>query len=105
MNTRFVRRPVPEDASLNDFDDGSGSDTPDDGSNPATDKAIDDATADSTDDEATADATASTARSRDPATATYRWSPNGAECPDCGAVAERRWHDGERFVCPACKDW
>ncbi len=105
MNTRFVRRPVPEDASLNDFedgsgsdtsDDGSGSDTADDGSNPATDEAIDDADA---------DPAASTARSRDPATATYRWSPNGAECPDCGAVTERRWHDGERFVCPACKDW
>lgn len=45
----------------------------------------------------------------DPAVSTYRWSPEGGECADCGASAERRWRaDGERDgarVCPDCKEW
>jgi hypothetical protein len=41
----------------------------------------------------------------EPAVSTYSWSPSGAPCEACGATAERRWRDGEQFVCPACKDW
>ena len=37
--------------------------------------------------------------------ATYRWSPDGDDCPACGATVERRWRDGDRFVCADCKEW
>jgi hypothetical protein len=41
----------------------------------------------------------------EPAVSTYSWSPSGAPCEACGGAAERRWRDGEQFVCPDCKDW
>ncbi len=41
----------------------------------------------------------------DPATPTYRWTPEGAACESCGAVAERRWEDDGAFVCDDCKEW
>jgi hypothetical protein len=41
----------------------------------------------------------------DPLRTTYRWSPDGDDCPACGARVERRWRDGERFVCADCKEW
>lgn len=40
-----------------------------------------------------------------PADVTYEWSSENAVCPDCGGQAERRWRDGEAFVCADCKDW
>ncbi len=44
-----------------------------------------------------------------PAVSTYRWSPAGGECADCGESVERRWRaDGERdgaLVCADCKEW
>jgi len=41
----------------------------------------------------------------DPATATYRWQPDGAACAHCGATTERQWRDDDAFVCPDCKAW
>ncbi|TQQ80967.1 hypothetical protein EGH24_07370 [Halonotius terrestris] len=41
----------------------------------------------------------------DPATATYRWQPDGAACARCGATTERQWRDDDEFVCPDCKAW
>jgi hypothetical protein len=41
----------------------------------------------------------------DPATATYRWQPDGAVCARCGATTERQWRDDDEFVCPDCKAW
>jgi hypothetical protein len=40
-----------------------------------------------------------------PARSTMDWTPDGADCEACGASAERRWRDGERLVCEACKGW
>ncbi|RLM56453.1 hypothetical protein DVK02_08045 [Halobellus sp. Atlit-31R] len=39
------------------------------------------------------------------ATVTYRWSPDGVECPRCGRDAERLWLDGGQHVCDDCKEW
>jgi len=41
----------------------------------------------------------------EPATATYRWDPDGVECPACGNVADRLWSQDGRHVCVDCKDW
>ena len=41
----------------------------------------------------------------DPATATYRWEPDGKACARCGATTERQWLDDGEFVCPDCKAW
>jgi hypothetical protein len=36
---------------------------------------------------------------------TYRWSPDGDDCPVCGETIDRQWRDGDRFVCADCKEW
>ncbi|MFB6133184.1 MAG: hypothetical protein ABEJ44_07260 [Halanaeroarchaeum sp.] len=36
---------------------------------------------------------------------TTAWTPEGAACADCGAVVERRWHQGGEYVCHDCKTW
>ena len=45
----------------------------------------------------------------EPAVSTFTWSPEGGECADCGASAERRWRsEGQRggdLVCADCKEW
>lgn len=41
----------------------------------------------------------------EPATATYDWSPDGAACEECETVVDRRWIDGDAYVCGDCKDW
>ena len=41
----------------------------------------------------------------DPATPTYRWTPDGAACKSCGSVVNRRWEDDGAFVCDDCKEW
>lgn len=41
----------------------------------------------------------------DPATPTYRWTPEGAACESCGRAVERRWEDDGAFVCDDCKEW
>jgi hypothetical protein len=41
----------------------------------------------------------------DPAHSTYDWSPDGADCADCGETAEVRWHDEPGLVCTDCKEW
>lgn len=40
-----------------------------------------------------------------PALGTYRWDPDGAPCAACGERAERRWRDGDAYVCADCKEW
>ncbi|WP_396611544.1 hypothetical protein ACH9L7_15280 [Haloferax sp. S1W] len=37
--------------------------------------------------------------------ATYRWTPDGTPCPACGETVQKRWLDGEQYVCHDCKDW
>lgn len=37
--------------------------------------------------------------------ATYRWSPDGDDCPRCGTRVEQQWRDGDQFVCVDCKEW
>ncbi|KAB1187394.1 MULTISPECIES: zinc ribbon domain-containing protein [Haloferax] len=37
--------------------------------------------------------------------ATYRWTPTGTTCPQCGDTVEKTWLDGDEYVCSACKDW
>lgn len=39
------------------------------------------------------------------ATSTYTWTPDGVDCPACGASVERRWRDGDRLVCAECVSW
>lgn len=40
-----------------------------------------------------------------PARPTMAWTAGGADCEACGRSVERRWRDGERMVCGACKEW
>ncbi|WP_254546178.1 DUF7573 domain-containing protein [Halomarina pelagica] len=40
-----------------------------------------------------------------PAAATMAWTPGGAPCEACEERVERRWRDGDRLVCEACKEW
>ncbi|WP_424007077.1 DUF7573 domain-containing protein [Haloferax denitrificans] len=80
--------------SLDDFaaGDDESVDTPPSADEPA------DAT-DSADANADAD-------SRDVSTlATYRWTPEPAACPQCGESVQKRWLDGDEYVCLDCKDW
>ncbi|KAB1198048.1 MULTISPECIES: hypothetical protein [Haloferax] len=37
--------------------------------------------------------------------ATYRWTPTGTTCPQCGDSVEKTWLDDEEYVCAECKDW
>ena len=92
-----------DDASLFDFDEGASdaegggertADADTDGENTEGDVAPDAETG-----------SGNAAVDADPATPTYRWSPDGAPCPGCGAAARRRWRDGDEFVCADCKDW
>jgi hypothetical protein len=65
----------------------------------ATDGADDDAVTDESVDASVVDDAV------DPAVSTYRWSPGGEACADCGETVERRWLDGEAYVCGDCKEW
>ena len=40
-----------------------------------------------------------------PAEPTYVWLPDDAVCPECEESVDRRWRDGDAFVCADCKDW
>jgi len=67
------------------------------------DEAID---SDDTDEPTADDATdAPVDAETEPATATYRWQPEGGTCEDCGATTEQQWRDDEGFVCADCKSW
>jgi hypothetical protein len=37
--------------------------------------------------------------------ATYRWTPTGTTCPQCGTSVEKTWLDGDEYVCVDCKNW
>ena len=42
----------------------------------------------------------------EPASLTYSFSPEGAECTACGQTARIRWESSEaELVCAACKPW
>ena len=59
-----------------------------------------------TDPDADSDTTTEGDGSQSPGPAgTYRWDPDGAECPRCGAPSDRQWIDDGAFVCPECKSW
>ena len=51
------------------------------------------------------DAAAAESTAVDSTRSTYTWDPEGLACADCGAAVERRWRDGDRFVCAECKAW
>lgn len=107
-----------EDASLEDFLD-AGDDEPSHGASGASsDEATDDAATDSVTDEAVDDRRDEAADDRPGevaddrpdeadggATTTFAWSAAADPCEACGAAVERRWRDGSRLVCDACKDW
>ncbi|AKU07954.1 DUF7573 domain-containing protein [Haloferax gibbonsii] len=72
-------------------DDADGSDVADD--------AVDSADADdAVDSDAPDDRDVSTL-------ATYRWTPEATPCPQCGESVQKRWLDGDEYVCLDCKDW
>ena len=84
-----------EDASLDEFlDSGDGETGDDEATTP------DDQTGSADD-----GGKATEAEDPEPATATYEWSPGGAECPSCGGTVDRRWHSEAGPVCPECKEW
>lgn len=37
--------------------------------------------------------------------ATYRWTPDAIACPKCGTAVQKRWLDGDEYVCLDCKSW
>ncbi|KAB1193165.1 hypothetical protein GJR96_06785 [Haloferax sp. MBLA0076] len=37
--------------------------------------------------------------------ATYRWTPTGTTCPQCGESVEKTWLDEDEYVCAECKNW
>ncbi|WP_148414811.1 zinc ribbon domain-containing protein [Haloferax sp. KTX1] len=37
--------------------------------------------------------------------ATYRWTSESTPCPQCGESVQKRWLDGDEYVCLDCKDW
>lgn len=79
---------MPEDRSLDDFAPDAGTETGDDGSDTAADDGPDAAVDDA-----------------DPATPTSTWHADGADCDRCGERVERRWRDGDAFVCADCAPW
>jgi len=85
---------MPEDRSLDDFAPDADGETGDAGSD-AVDDGEDDSDAVVEDDSVDAD----------PATATSTWHADGAACDRCGERVERRWRDGEAFVCADCASW
>ena len=41
----------------------------------------------------------------EPASPTYRFSPDGRACDACGEGVQRLWADDGRLVCESCKPW
>jgi hypothetical protein len=41
----------------------------------------------------------------DPAESTSVYDPGGWACADCGEQTQRRWRQGDGFVCSSCKEW
>ena len=40
-----------------------------------------------------------------PPSSTLAVSPEPTACEGCGEPVRRRWRDGDRLVCHACKEW
>jgi hypothetical protein len=98
-----------EDASLDDFLDGSDSEDEGDGSSAAEDEA-EELESEPTDsgsptDGVDPDSSEASTGTAEPAVTTYAWSPSGAACAECGEVVERRWTQDGDLVCGACKSW
>ncbi|MCO8268258.1 hypothetical protein NKF06_17130 [Haloferax sp. AB510] len=99
--------------SLDDFaggDDAAATDaetTSDTESTSDAESASDPTPADDVDDSPDAgDTDANDTDDRDVSTlATYRWTPEAAACPRCGESVQKRWLDGDEYVCLDCKDW
>ena len=94
-----------EDRSLDDFAPGAEREAtdPDGPSDAPTEVDSDDRSdgADSVDSDDPGDG----ADSVDPATPTSTWHADGADCERCGERVERRWRDGDAFVCADCAPW
>ncbi len=88
------------DTSLDDFVGEGDADAAEDGTAEpvADDEPVDVGTDASADTDAEGETTT-------PASPTFDWTPGGAACAACGERVERRWTDGDRLVCAACKEW
>ncbi|WP_418281564.1 DUF7573 domain-containing protein [Halorubrum sp. DTA98] len=109
---------MPEDRSLDEFA-GVGSDEADDGVTDVEEEDVEGADVEGADvevgadadgpDPGTGDSTASMGTDPDtnaaPAVSTSSWTTDGDACDRCGDAVERRWREGESFVCIDCKDW
>lgn len=91
-----------EDASLDQFVGGSG-DEDDTSANDESDGETA-AAAKERPNEA-ADAKPAAEDGPTPATTTYAWTGEGAQCAACGEVVERRWEQDGVLVCTDCKEW
>lgn len=89
------------ETSLEEFLDGSaeGESATGEGDESAAPDFDADGTAEPTESDAT------TGEPIEPATATYAWTPERADCAACGTAVERRWRDDDRLVCADCKSW
>lgn len=108
-----------EDASLDDFLDGGGTQEVEDdgGGDDGAPSKEDDGRAAADGNDQPADGESEPDRSgsggdgsggddaADPATATYAWTPGGEYCAACGERVERRWRSAAGLVCPDCKEW
>jgi hypothetical protein len=98
-----------DDGGVDRTSDGGETGLADDGAevDGASEREPDDAAAETTPDDAgdEDDATALDPDAVDPATVTYQSTPAGASCDRCGAHVERRWRDGDAYVCVDCKEW
>ncbi len=117
--------PASDDADGDESEDADGTDDVDVGGSDSVDATTDadsgaavdadgvsmddavDATTDASGDDAEAatDEAEGSDEGTDLPRATYRWSPDGDDCPACGSAVERQWRDGDRFVCADCKEW
>ncbi|MGB9956684.1 DUF7573 domain-containing protein [Haloferax prahovense] len=98
-----------DDGAVDDADSVDGSDSAADPVPTDTAAPADESTpvaSDSADASDTTDSDDADADSRDVSTlATYRWTPKAAACPRCGESVQKRWLDGDEYVCLDCKDW
>jgi hypothetical protein len=101
---------VTEDASLDQFaSSGKTDESEDDDSTDSEPISSEPADSESSDEADEQSEELSDLSAVEPAVSTFTWSPEGGECADCGASAERRWRSagqrGGELVCADCKEW
>ena len=87
---------MPDDRSLDEFAVGGGS-----GEGPDAGPESDPADADPQPTAASADDSGAV----EPAVSASTWHADGAACDRCDARVDRRWRDGDAFVCADCASW